>query len=165
MKRGSVAILAGVIVLAIAGAILAEEYCTVVINYEVDEINAIDTNVALVDLVIDTATAGSAPDPAIDTTTVTYMITSNGGTDAHKITGVVDDDMDAIGLLLEVALAAPTGALSPGYVEMLTSASDLVTGIDSLNETGLQVSFRLTATSTTPPVVGSTTLTLTIVNT
>jgi hypothetical protein len=152
-------------VLATAGAVLAAESCIVVINYEVTEINAIDTNVELVELLIDSATAGSDPDPAIDTTTVTYMITSNGGTDAHKITGVIDDDMSAIGLLLEVSLAAPTGASSLGYIEMLTSASDLVTGVDSLNETGLQVSFRLTATATTAPVVGSTTLTLTIVNT
>ena len=69
------------------------------------------------------------------------------------------------GTTLTANLAAPSGATSAGAVALSTKAADLVTGISTLNASGLAITYSLSAT-TAAGVVASTvkTVTLTIVN-
>jgi hypothetical protein len=93
-------------------------------------------------LVISTATAGSAPTSA--TASGTYAITTNEVD--QKITASIDAAMPS-GVALLVQLGAPTGGTSAGAVTLSTTAQDVVTGISTLNESGLSAGYTLTATS------------------
>ncbi|KAA6183051.1 hypothetical protein F2Q65_16655 [Thiohalocapsa marina] len=87
--------------------------------------------------------AGADPAPVTDATT-SWSVTSNAGTDAKKLTAALDADM-ATGLTLKVTVTAPDGAASSQ--QTLTAAGvDVVTGIDSVSETGLGIEYELTAT-------------------
>lgn len=106
-------------------------------------------------LVISSATAGSAPTSA--TANATYAITTNE-TD-RKITAEIDSDTPS-GVTLSASLAAPSGATSAGAVQLSTTAQDVVTGIGTVNASGLNVTYTLSATSAAG-VVPSTTRTVT----
>ena len=93
-------------------------------------------------LVISSATAGSAPTSA--TGSATYAVTTNETN--QKITAEIDSDMPS-GVTLSVNLAAPSGASSAGAVSLGTAAQDVVTGISTLNASGLSVGYTLSATS------------------
>ncbi len=95
-------------------------------------------------LTVNTATAGSQPDAVTDATT-TYALTTNAGTDARKITAVLDTAMPA-NTTLTVTLGAPTGGSSPGAVTLTNAAADVVTGVDSVAESGLGISYNFSAT-------------------
>lgn len=110
-------------------------------------------------LVISAATAGSAPTSA--SASATYAVTTNETN--RKITAQLDADMPA-GVTLLVTLAAPAGATSAGAVSLGTTPVDVVTGIGTLNASGLGVSYSLTATSAAGVVPADTrTVTYTIV--
>lgn len=106
-------------------------------------------------LVISGATAGSAPTSA--TANATYAITTNE-TD-RKITAEIDTDTPA-GVTLSATMAAPAGAASAGAVQLSTTAQDVVTGIGTVNASGLNVTYTLSAT-TAAGVVPSTSRTVT----
>ncbi|HET6762982.1 MAG TPA: hypothetical protein VFH27_04895 [Longimicrobiaceae bacterium] len=109
------------------------------------------------DLVINAATAGSAPTSA--TGSATYAITTNELN--QKVTAQLDQAMPS-GVTLSVVLAAPTGGTSTGTVALGTSAQDVVTDIATVNESGLSVGYTLAATSAAGVVNGSRTVTYTI---
>ncbi|HET6230091.1 MAG TPA: hypothetical protein VFE05_08480 [Longimicrobiaceae bacterium] len=125
--------------LAFAGAAHAQT-ATQSVAYEVQAINQIAFT-GSPSLTISTATAGSAPTSV--TANGSYAITTNE-TD-RKITAELDSDMPA-GTTLSVTLAAPSGATSAGAVSLSTTAQDVVTGISTVNQSGLNAGYTLAAT-------------------
>jgi len=110
------------------------------VSFEVQAINQISFS-GSPSLVISTATAGSAPTSA--NANATYAITTNETN--RKITAQLDSDMPT-GTTLSVTLAAPNGATST-TVQLSESAQDVVTGVSKVSESGLNVSYSLTATA------------------
>ncbi|UCB52267.1 MAG: hypothetical protein JSV10_09830 [Candidatus Zixiibacteriota bacterium] len=143
---------------------MSDNIATQSVSYEVSAINEIEVSGDPGALVVNTATAGSEPNAATDATT-TWDITTNGGTDAKKLTGATDTDMPA-NTTLEINLTAPTGATSPGDVTLSATAADLVTLIDSVAESGLSITYTLSATVAAGVVTAaSKTVTLTLTDT
>ncbi|HEX6938881.1 MAG TPA: hypothetical protein VF158_05675, partial [Longimicrobiales bacterium] len=64
---------------------------------------------------------------------------------------VSDTDLPA-GITLTVELAQPTGATSAGPVTLSTTAQNAVTGISKLAETGLGITYTLSATAAAGPL-------------
>lgn len=130
------------------------------VTFEVAAINQIAITDAGVTLVVNSATAGQAP--AAVSATSSYSVTTNEV--GKKITAKLETDMPA-GLTLTLELAAPTGGASAGAKVLNGSAAeDLVTGISKLNETGLTMTYSLSATAAAgvvPPGNRVVTLTLT----
>ena len=124
------------------------------VTFQVDAINQIAFS-GSPSLVVNSATAGSAPTAA--TAAATWAVTTNQT--GSKISASIGSNMPA-GLTLSVNLSAPTGASSAGAQDLSTTAVDLVTSITRLAESALGVSYSLTAT-TAAGVVSSTTRTVT----
>jgi hypothetical protein len=132
---------------------------TQVVTYEVQAINDLTVSAGTASLVVSSGTAGSAPNVATDATT-TYAVTTNESN--RRITGAINTPMPA-GVTLSATLAAPSGGSSVGKVELTTTDSDLVTGISTLSQSGLGISYELAATSAAGVVPAATkTVTLTI---
>ncbi|HET7463951.1 MAG TPA: hypothetical protein VFJ82_22030 [Longimicrobium sp.] len=143
---------------ALSAGKAAAQTATQDVSFEVQAINQI-TFSGSPSLVISTATAGSAPTTA--TANATYAITTNE-TD-RKITAGLDSDMPG-GTALSVSLAAPSGGTSAGAVQLGTTAQDVVTGVSTVNASGLGVTYTLTATAAAGVVpAGTRTVTYTIV--
>ena len=124
------------------------------VTFQVDAINQIAFS-GSPSLVINTATAGSAPTAA--TASATWAVTTNQT--GAKITASIGSNMPA-GLSLTVNLTAPTGGSSAGAQSLSTTSVDLVTGISKLAEGALNVGYSLSATPAAG-VVSSTTRTVT----
>lgn len=92
-------------------------------------------------LIVGTAIAGNQPLPAVDGSTV-YSVTASSG---EKITAYIDQSMP-YGVTLELALAAPTGAISVGSVVLTTVPQDLVHSLPAGTFSGLSISYTLRAT-------------------
>jgi hypothetical protein len=116
----------------------------------VNEVNALAVSSGALTLTIDTATPGSPPQDAVDTST-TYSITTNG-TD-KKITGALDAGY-ASGITLTLELTAPTGGTAT-LRTLSTTAQDLVTGLSKVVGADLTLTYTASATLTTAPNVGS----------
>lgn len=112
------------------------------VTYEVTAINEISVSADPGNLVVNTATAGSQPTADTDATT-TWAVTTNEST--KKMTGSIDTNMPA-NVTLEVNLAAPTGGSSQGDVTLSTTDGDLVTAISTVAESGLTITYTLSAT-------------------
>lgn len=149
-------------VLAVAAAAFAAprahaQTATQTVSYEVTAINEISVT-GSPSLVINDATAGSGLTSA--TASGTYAVTTNQTN--RKITAQLDTSMPA-GVTLSVALAAPTGGTSAGVVSLSTTAQDVVTGVSSVNESGLSIGYTLSATVAAGVVpAGNRTVTYTI---
>jgi hypothetical protein len=142
-----------------AGAAFAANTDTQTVTFEVQAIDEISVSGDPGALIISTATPGSEPDDATDNTT-TYAVTTNGTN--KKITGAIDSNMPS-NTTLEVNLGAPTGGSSSGDVSLSTTAADLVTGITQKAESGLSITYTLSATVTAGIVASDTrTVTLTL---
>jgi hypothetical protein len=142
-----------------AGTAFAGNTAQQTVTYEVQAINELAVSSPTASLTVNSATAGSAPSVATDTST-SYAITTNQ--EGRKITGVINSNMPT-GVTLSVTLAAPTGATSLGKQALSTLAADLVTGISTLNESSKGISYELAATSAAGVVASATkTVTLTI---
>ena len=156
------------VVAAMAGlscVVFAANSDTITVNYEVQAINELAIDVASVTLTINAATAGSQPTDVTDSTTADYAITTNCGTDAKKITAAIDTAMPT-GVTLYVNLTAPTGATSSGETEVTNVAANVVTAIDGVAESALDITFKLSATVAAGVVASaSKTLTLTLTDT
>lgn len=140
-------------------SVFAADTAVQTVTYEVQAINELSVSSPTVSVTVNTATAGSAPDPAIDASS-TYAITTNQTN--RKITGAIDSNMPS-GVTLSVTLAAPAGATSTGKQPLSTVAVDLVTGISTLNESGKTITYELSATAEAGVVAPATkTVTLTI---
>jgi hypothetical protein len=112
------------------------------VTYEVSAINEISVSADPGNLVVNTATAGSQPTADTDATT-TWAITTNES--SKKMTGSIDTNMPA-NVTLQVNLTTPTGGTSQGDVTLSTTVEDLVTGIPSVAESGLTITYTLSAT-------------------
>jgi hypothetical protein len=163
MKKICAILFAAALCFGSAGAVMAGASDTITVNYEVQAINEISIADAAVTLTVSAATAGSAPTAATDTSS--YAITTNCGTDAKKITAALNEAMPS-GLTLKLTAGVPTGAASGGQLTLTASAQDAVTGIDAVNESGISLSFEMSATAAAGVVSSANkTLTLTIVAT
>lgn len=137
--------------LAAAGS-AAGQTATQTVTFEVAAINQIGVSGPPGALVINAATAGSAPNTVTENTT-TWAVTTNQTN--QKITASIPSNMPA-GVTLSVSLAAPSGASSAGSQALSTTAADLVTGITGLNASSLGITYTLTATSAAGQVSSST---------
>jgi len=115
------------------------------VTVEVQDINELSIS-ANVTLTIDTATAGSAPDPVQDAS-ATYSLTTNGI--SKKITGSLDSNYPA-GITLSALLGTPTGGAATQQA-LGTTAVDLVTGFGKVAEADLSITYTAQATISTPP--------------
>ena len=127
------------------------------VTFAVNEVNEMGVSGNPAALTISTATAGSEPDDATDSTT-TYAITTNAT--GKKITGAIDSAMPA-DVTLRVNLAAPTGGSSAGATALSTTAADLVTGVTKVAEGSKTITYTLSAT-VAAGVVASATRTVTL---
>jgi hypothetical protein len=112
-------------------------------------------------LTISTATAGSNPNSASDSSTTYNLSTTTGST--RTITGKISSNMPT-GVTLKVQLAAPSGATSAGSKAMSTAAVNLVTSIPiNASANNLSITYTFSATAAAAPVASATrTLTLTM---
>lgn len=136
------AVLATGLVLGVSESVSAGSTATQTITYEVKAINELSVSGPPASIVINTANAGAEPDTLSKSTT--YAITTN---ETKKITGKLNENMPA-GVTLKIKLAAPTGGSSPTLPVTLTDGeADLVTGVSRIAETGLVVTYTLSATA------------------
>lgn len=150
-NRRSLALLA---MMSGLGSAAAAQTATQTLTFQVDAINQIAFT-GSPSLVINAATAGGNPINA--TTAVTWAVTTNQST--AKITASLNAALPA-NVTLSVDLAAPTGASTAGAQPLGTTSVDLVTGITRVAESGLAVTYTLSATAAAG-VVASTTRTVT----
>jgi len=130
------------------------------VTLEVSAINEIAISGGTVTLTVNTATAGSAPTAATDSSTATYAVTTNGS--SKKVTAALDSVVPS-NTTLSLNMGAPTGGSSSGAVNLTNSAQDMVTGISTLNESGLSMSYSFTATADAGTVASTNrTMTLTL---
>jgi hypothetical protein len=132
---------------------------TQIVRFQVNAVNQLAVTGNPSPLVVNSATAGSAPTAATSGGT-SYAITTNEPN--QKITASIDQAMPS-GVSLELNLAAPTGAASAGSVSLSTSGADVVTGISNTAASSLPITYRLVATAAAQIGPTSRTVTLTIV--
>lgn len=125
------------------------------VTIQVNAISRIAVTGGAQSLTITTATAGSEPTAA--TATVSWAITTNQTN--QKVTASLDAALPA-NVTLSASMAQPTGATSAGSQALGTVAVDLVTGISTLAQGGLGLTYTLAATAAAG-VVASTTRTVT----
>jgi hypothetical protein len=146
----------GLSVLVMAGNIA---YQTV--TYQVDAINEISVSGSPGPLVVNSATAGSEPNDTTDNST-NWAITTNQT--ARKMTGSINTDMPT-DVTLYINLTEPTGGVSGGDVSLSSTAADLVTSIETVAESGLTITYTLSATVSAGVVAqAQKTVTLTLTN-
>ncbi len=161
MHKHYASLLAAGLTLGLPGVATAGNTAQQTVTFEVTAIDEISVSGNPAALTINSATAGSAPTAVQDTST-SYAITTNGGADARKITAAIDSDMPA-GTTLQITLATPTGGSSAGASSLSTTAADVVTAIDSVAESGLQITYDFAATAAAGVVASDTrTVTLTL---
>ena len=107
-------------------------------------------------LTVNSGTAGSQPADATDATS-TYAITTNET--SKKITASINSSLPT-GITLSTNLAAPSGATSAGNTPLATSSSDVVTNISTVAQSGLAITYTLSATAS-GGVISSTSKTVT----
>ena len=134
------------------------------LSYQVEAINEITVSGSPASLVINTVTTvGSEPTSVTDAST-TYAITTNGGNNSRKITAQLDSDMP-VGLTLYITLDAPDGADTTISDVILSMApTDVVTCINSVAQSGLTITYTLSATvglGVVNPAIKTVTLTIT----
>ena len=134
---------------------------TQVVRFQVNAINQIAVSGNPAPLIINSATAGSAP-TSVTANGSSYAITTNELN--QKITASIDQALPN-GVTLDVTLAAPGGAASIGAVSLSTSGADVVTGISSTAASSLPITYRLSAApSAQMPAPAARTVTFTIVS-
>lgn len=127
--------------LALSSQVYAGTTATTTATYEVTAINEISLTGTAPSLTVNAAIAGSAPTAV--TASQTYAVTTN---QTAKISAAIDSNMPT-GLTLTASMAAPTGATSNNAQALTNASVDLVTGITGLNESGLQLTYGLSATA------------------
>jgi hypothetical protein len=160
MRRLAIGLVVAGLLFGSIGLVLAANTAQQTVTYEVTAINEVSVSGNPGNLVVNTATAGSEPTDATDNST-TWALTTNGAT--KKVTGSINTDMPA-NTTLKVNLAAPTGGSSSGDVTLSISAADLVTSISTVAQSGLSITYTLSATiaaGVVPEATKTVTLTLT----
>ena len=148
MRKLSVTGLMTITLIALlALAALPAATATQTLTYQVAAINELTVSGSPGPLIINTASAGSEPALVTDAST-TYAITTNGGNNSRKITAQLDSDMPP-GLTLCITLFGPTGADTPPTDVILTTApADVVICINSVAQSGLTITYTLSAAVT-----------------
>lgn len=144
MKKLSFAVLGFFFV--VTALAMAADNDTQDITIEVVEISelAITEPGGGVSLTVNAATAGSEPDP-VSNNGSSYAITVNKGANAKKITGEIDSAMPT-DVTLTANLTAPIGGGdSNNAVSLGTAPSALVENIDQVAESGLTITYELSA--------------------
>ena len=158
MRNLYVSLLFGLVLLTWSLA-SAANWAQQTVTFEVQAIDEMSVSGNPAALIVSTATAGSEPDAATNNAT-TYALTTNGTN--KKITGAINSAMPA-NTTLEVSLTAPTGGSSLGSVGLSAVDADLVTGITQKAESGLTITYTLSATVSAGIVASdSRTVTLTL---
>lgn len=112
-------------------------------------------------LTINSATAGSDPDDATDSS-ASYAVTTNES--GVKIVASTDVDM-AANVTLSVNAVAPAGASSAGATTLSTTAADVVTGLGTVSQAGMSLAYTLAATASAGQVASTAvTVTYTVTN-
>lgn len=150
MKLSRTAIVSGLLIVAAATSASAQT-ATQTVTFQVDAINLVGVT-GSPSLVINTATAGSAPTSATATGNTWAVTTNQTGA---KITAALGVAMPA-GLTLSASMGAPAGATSAGLKALSTVAVDMVTTITKLAASALTLDYQLDATAAAG-VVASTT--------
>ncbi len=159
MKKLATSAAAIAIVFALIRLALAANTAQQTVTFQVDAINEISVSGNPGDLVINTATPGSQPTDDTDNST-SWAVTTNGTN--KKMTGGINDNMPA-NVTLQVNLVAPTGGSSSGDQSLSTTAADLVTSVTGVAESGLTITYTLSATIAAGVVAQDTrTVTLTL---
>ena len=151
--------LVGTIALLMPSAARAQT-ATQVVRFEVRAINQIGVSGSPAPLAITSATAGASL-TSVTAGGSSLAVTTNESN--KKITAALDQPLPA-GVVLEVTLAAPSGASSQDYVALTTAGADLVTGISATNAVSLPLTYRLSATPQASIGVQTRTITYTIVS-
>lgn len=127
------------------------------VSINVEEIDVIAIT-GSVNMTINQATAGQAPDAA--TATASYSVTTNGKN--RKISAELDQDMPD-GLTLYAEMSAPGDSKSKGKVELSDKSKDLVHKLTKVNASGLSLAYEAVATVDADPdnVVRTVTYTIT----
>lgn len=139
-KFNIAAVAAAALMLGTSSAQAQSHQSTQTVSFEVVAINSIVVS-GTPSLQIVAANAGSAPTSV--TASGTYAVTTNE--ELQKITAQLGEAMPD-GLTLAVLLGAPSGAQSSS-VDLDATAQDVVTGISTLNASGLSIGYTLSATS------------------
>jgi hypothetical protein len=134
-------VLSAVLVVAAAASASAQT-ATQDITIDIQAINKVAILGGAHTMTINTATAGQAPDDV--TWGTTWAVTTNQT--GAKITAELDSDLPS-GVSLKVNMAQPTGASSNGDISLAQTAQELVTGITTLNESGLALTYTASATA------------------
>jgi hypothetical protein len=132
--------------------IAMSQTATQTVTYQVTAINQMSITGAAPTLIVNTATAGSAPTTATSSG-ITWAVTTNQT--GAKISAAIPTVMPA-GLTLSATMGAPAGATSAGIKPITTTAVDLVTGITKLNASGLTLTYSLDATTAAGVVASGT---------
>lgn len=117
----------------------AANSATQTVTFSITAINEFSVSGNPATMTVSSASAGTAPASVTDKSTL-YAITTNASN--AKITAAIDSAMPP-GVVLQIHLAAPTGASSAGGVPLRTTAVDVVTGIARLNERGKGIAYTL----------------------
>ncbi len=142
MKRLKFLLLAAALALVLNGAALGADVGTHLMTFDFQAINEIEVT-GSPNLTIASAVAGEQPQEVTDSSS-TCAITTNGAN--KRITACIDTAMPAY-VTLEVDVAAPSGSgTSQGYVTLTTSASNVVTGISHVADSGPAITYKLSAT-------------------
>ncbi|MGE5558830.1 MAG: hypothetical protein ACM3WV_09485 [Bacillota bacterium] len=128
--------------LLLNGAVFALNTAQQTVTYEVQEINEIGVSGNPGALIINTAVPGSPPTSAVDSST-TYSISTNAAN--KRITASIDTAMPA-NTTLNLSVVAPTGGTATA-INLTTVDQNLVTGISTLAETGLTITYTFSATA------------------
>mgnify|MGYP007089160183 CR=1 FL=1 len=141
--------------------VYGSDTATQIVTMSTSAINELAISGSAPTLSISTAVAGAAPTSSASSS-ITYAITTNET--SKKITGAINTNMPS-GTTLSINLAAPSGASSLGNTSLSTTVADLVTGISTLNESGLSIDYTFAATAAAGVIASFTkTVTLTIVD-
>jgi hypothetical protein len=143
MKRVAFAV-AAALSLASGTAAWAATSDTQDIQYTIANISTIDIAAGAVVLAVNSATAGSAPDADVETSS--YDITTNASTNGKAITASIGSNITATGVTLEVNVTAPGSGTGGTYQPLSITPVTVVTGIQGTSATNVPISYRLTAT-------------------
>lgn len=149
------------VIIAMSPALIAGDSDTQTITLEIAPIDEIAIEGDSFVLTIDTATAGSQPDPATASAS-SYSITTNGSN--RKITASLDLDLDDYSEL-SLQMQAPPRATSSGAIILSALPLDAVTAITKVAAADLDLDLAYSATVDAGVVTATTRiLTLTIVD-
>lgn len=126
------------------------------VSINIEEIDVISIS-GSINMTINAATAGQAPDAA--KASATYAVTTNGKN--RKISAELDSNMPE-GLTLYAEMSAPGDSKSKGQVELSEKAQDLVHKLTKVNAAGLELAYEAVATVDADPDNVTRTVTYTI---